>query len=65
MIDPSLSEDLAVTRETIARHEDNLKRFQMDEAQIVQRFETEMDRFRKLKGLDQQASAQQPPSGGA
>lgn len=62
MIDPDLSDDIASTKETIARHEDNLQRFQQDEAEIVKRFEGDINRFKKLKGLDQQASAT-PQSG--
>ncbi len=56
MIDPELSEDIAETRETIARHEGNLERFKVDELQIIERFERDIDRFRKLKGLNLQTA---------
>ncbi len=52
MIDADLSDDMAVTRETIKRHELNLKRFRQDEQNIVARFDGDVDRFKKLKGLN-------------
>ena len=52
MIDPDLAEDLTETRETIAQHEQNLKRFQEDEQSIVARFAGDIDRFKRLKGLN-------------
>lgn len=52
MIDPALANDIATTRATIERHEQNLKRFQDNEQSIVARFEGDIDRFRALKGLD-------------
>jgi len=52
MIDQDLADDMAVTRDTIARHEKNLNRFQQDEESIVARFDGDIDRFKKLKGLN-------------
>ncbi|MEX2126555.1 MAG: DUF4124 domain-containing protein [Woeseia sp.] len=52
MIDPALAADMATTRETIARHEQNLQRFQKDEQNIVARFDGDITRFKSLKGLD-------------
>jgi hypothetical protein len=52
LIDPDLAEDLNTTKETIARHEQNLKRFQSDQSNIVARFDGDIDRFKKLKGLN-------------
>lgn len=63
MIDPDLSDDIATTKETIARHEGNLQRFQTDEQDIIKRFEGDLNRFKELKGLDQQASTGQPQPG--
>ena len=57
MIDPDLSNDIATTKETIERHENNLKRFVVDEQDIVERFETDINRFIRLKGLDKKASS--------
>lgn len=52
MIDPDLAADIAETKETIARHEQNLKRFKEDEQNIVASFNGDIDRFKTLKGLN-------------
>lgn len=52
MIEPELANDLAATRETIERHQENLRRFRQDEQSIVARFDGDIDRFRQLKGLN-------------
>ena len=52
MIDPDLADDIQSTKETIARHEDNLRQFESDEENIVARFDVDIDRFKKLKGLN-------------
>lgn len=52
MIDPDLADDLADTRHTIEQHERNLLRFQEDEQNIVARFAGDIDRFKRLKGLN-------------
>jgi hypothetical protein len=52
MIDPDLAEDIATTKDTIVRHQANLERFHDDEQNIVARFDGDVDRFRKLKGLN-------------
>jgi hypothetical protein len=52
MIDPNLASDIASTKETIERHQVNLRRFQEDEQNIVARFDGDIDRFKKLKGLN-------------
>ena len=52
MIAEDLAEDLRVTKETIARHERNLKKFQFDEEQIIARFAGDISRFKMLKGID-------------
>lgn len=56
MIDRELTEDIATTRDTIVRHEDNLQRFAVNEKDIVHRFQQDIDRFMKLKGLDQKTA---------
>jgi hypothetical protein len=56
MIDRDLTDDIASTKTTIERHEGNLLRFKSDEADIVDRFEVDILRFKRIKGLDQQAS---------
>jgi hypothetical protein len=52
MIDLDLAEDISTTKSTIERHQTNLERFQQDEQNIVARFDGDVDRFRKLKGLN-------------
>lgn len=52
MIDPALSADIAETRATIERHQKNLERFLEDEKHIVASFNTDISRFKALKGLE-------------
>jgi hypothetical protein len=52
MIDPDLADDMTMTKDTISRHEDNLRKFEADEENIVSRFDGDIDRFKRLKGLN-------------
>jgi hypothetical protein len=52
MIDEDLAEDLRKTKETINRHQRNLKKYESDEDQIIARFDGDIARFKVLKGLD-------------
>jgi hypothetical protein len=52
MIDPDLAGDLVTTKDTIERHKANLQRFHDDEQNIVARFDGDINRFKKLKGLN-------------
>lgn len=52
MIEPELVERIDDTKSTIERHEKNLDKFQIDEKQIVARFEGDINRFKTLKGMD-------------
>jgi len=52
MIDEDLAEDLHKTKETISRHQRNLKKYESDEDQIIARFDGDIARFKVLKGLD-------------
>ncbi|MFT5501659.1 MAG: hypothetical protein ACI88G_001797 [Woeseiaceae bacterium] len=52
LIDPDLTDDMQMTKETIARHEANLERFQDDQNSVVTRFDGDINRFKKLKGLN-------------
>ena len=52
MISSDLADDIATTVETITRHEANLQRFQSDQQGIVARFDGDINRFKKLKGLN-------------
>jgi hypothetical protein len=52
MISTDLADDIATTKTTITRHEANLQRFQSDQQGIVARFDGDINRFKKLKGLN-------------
>jgi len=52
LIDPDLTDDMTQTKATIARHEENLRKFENDEQNIVARFDGDIDRFKELKGLN-------------
>ena len=52
MIDTDLAEDLRQTRDTIARHQRNLEKYQLDEEQIIARFDGDIARFKILKGIE-------------
>ena len=52
LIDPDLADEIQATKATIARHEENLRKFEADEQNIVARFDGDIDRFKKLKGLN-------------
>ena len=51
-IDPSLVAEIKETELAITRHEDNLKQFRNEESRIRERFEGDIERFRKIKGID-------------
>ena len=51
-IPDDLAEDLRKTKDTIQRHQRNLKKFQTDEEDIVARFDGDISRFKALKGMD-------------
>ncbi len=52
MIDDGLADEIARTKDIIARHERNLEKFKIDEEQIVARFDGDIARFKRLKGID-------------
>jgi hypothetical protein len=52
MIEPDLANDIQTTKETIARHEENLRKYESDEQSIVARFDGDIYRFKELKGLN-------------
>ena len=51
MISDDLAEDLRATKETIARHERNLEKYEVEEKQIFERFNGDIARFKILKGI--------------
>ena len=52
LIDSDLAEDLRQTRDTIERHQRNLEKYQLDEQQIIARFDGDIARFKILKGIE-------------
>ncbi len=52
MIPQDLAEDLRKTKETIERHQTNLKKYRADEQQIITRFAGDISRFKILKGIE-------------
>ena len=52
MVDPDLVDEISETKSTIARHENNLQKFQADEQMIVARFEGDINRFKLLRGIN-------------
>ena len=51
-IDPSLVAEIKETEGAIERHESNLSQFRNEEKQIRERFEGDIERFKRLKGID-------------
>ena len=54
MIPQKLADQLKQTKNTIDRHQRNLKKFQSDEQQIIARFAGDISRFKVLKGIGQE-----------
>lgn len=54
-IDPSLVEEIGETEGSIARHEGNLKKFRDEERRIIDNFEGDIHRFKKIKGISEDA----------
>ena len=57
MVEPNLMREIEETESTIARHQKNLEKYQLDEANIIQRFNGDIYRFKNLKGLSVTAQA--------
>ena len=51
MVEPKLMREIEETEATIARHQENLEQYRKDEAEIIQRFNGDIHRFKSLKGL--------------
>jgi len=52
MINEKLASDLRKTKDTITRHQRNLKKYEIDKDQIIERFDGDIARFKILKGID-------------
>lgn len=57
MVKPTLMREIEETESTIARHQKNLDKYLRDEAEIIQRFNGDIYRFKSLKGLTVTAQA--------
>jgi hypothetical protein len=57
MIPDDLARDLRDTKDTIARHENNLRKYERNERQIIERFDKDISRFKILKGIDEPQAA--------
>ncbi len=53
MVPEELATDLRRTKETIERHQRNLRKFTADEQQIIARFAGDISRFKQLKGISE------------
>ena len=51
MVEPKLIREIQETESTIVRHQKNLEKYQKDEADIIERFDGDIHRFKDLKGL--------------
>ena len=60
MIAPDLADDLQKTKETIARHVRNLQKYESDEREIIERFNNDIERFKILKGINEQTALASP-----
>jgi len=52
MIPDGLAEDINKTKDTIERHQHNLKKFRANEQQVIARFDNDVSRFKVLKGIE-------------
>lgn len=60
MVEPRLVREIEETESTIARHQQNLEKYQHEEAQIIQRFNGDIHRFKNLKGITASAAQAVP-----
>ena len=56
MIDSDLAADLRETKDTISRHQRNLEKYAEDEKRIIDRFDGDIARFKRLKGIETTAN---------
>ena len=52
LIDAGLLAEINEAKQTIARHQENLQKFQNEEQVIIARFEGDISRFKSLKGIE-------------
>ena len=59
-IDAGLAGELHDIKDTIDRHRRNLQKYEADERQIIERFDGDIARFKRLKGIETTASSASP-----
>lgn len=62
MIDQGLVDEIEETEGSIERHENNLKQFRKEENDIIERFEGDIERFKQLKGIDDETGLADGPA---
>jgi hypothetical protein len=60
MVEQKLVNEIEDTESTIARHQNNLEKYQQEEQQIIQRFNGDIHRFKNLKGISTTAAQAVP-----
>lgn len=60
LIEESLAGDLRETKDTISRHKRNLQKYEADTRQIIDRFDGDIARFKRLKGIEHTAGSASP-----
>ena len=63
MIEEGLAKDLRETKNTIERHERNLEKYAAEKKQIIDRFNNDIARFKRLKGIPEEQTASPAGSG--
>lgn len=56
MIDSSLVNEIDEAEASIDRHKENLRKFREEESEIIERFQGDIERFKRLKGIDDDTS---------
>lgn len=60
MVEPKLVREIEDTESTIARHQNNLKKYRKEEEDIIQQFNGDIHRFKNLKGISVTAAQAVP-----
>ena len=60
LVDEGLARDLRKTKDTIDKHRRNLQKYETDERQIIESFDGDIARFKRLKGIETTASSAGP-----
>lgn len=60
MVEQKLVREIEETQSTISRHQQNLEKYRQEEAEIIQRFNGDIHRFKNLKGISVSAAQAVP-----